>query len=451
MIFNKPYLLLLVLLLSACTQSKKIVDVTPEQTQTESVASTDTDTDIVSKLNALPGVSVKKITLDHQNIHFTEAFELMIEQPVDHNDASKGSFNQKVYLSHSTETAPMVMYLSGYGASNNRYVTEPTVMFKANQIHVEHRYFNGSIPENPNWDYLTIEQSAADHHHIVELLKTIYAGPWLNTGISKGGQTTMYHRKFYPEDVEASVVYVAPLNLALEDERIYTFLDTVGGQECQKKMLTYQLELLMNRATAIPIFAQMSKDRGYVYDASVEAAFELSIFEYGFAFFQWNGNCNDLVTTGTTVKQKVEELFKIDAPGFFTSESNKSLYPFFHQSYVQMGMYGYQVDRFKGMTVEYPENFSNYRTFISEDINLTYDGSTHQEVKTWLDANGNDMMYIVGGLDPWSATSYTPSASTNAKKYKIVRGNHGSRIKDLPEGERSEIHFLLHEWMGIAP
>lgn len=56
-------------------------------------------------------------------------------------------------------------------------------------------------------------------------------------GISKGGQTTVYHRYFYPEDVEISVPYVAPLNLEKIDPRLEKFLSKLGGTPENRKLL----------------------------------------------------------------------------------------------------------------------------------------------------------------------------------------------------------------------
>ena len=60
-------------------------------------------------------------------------------------------------------------------------------------------------------------------------------------GISKGGQTTIFHRYFYPADVDISVPYVAPLNLEYVDPRLDKFLNRVlirSGREEQAMMTT---------------------------------------------------------------------------------------------------------------------------------------------------------------------------------------------------------------------
>ena len=432
-------LLIALILLSTCRTRPIVADSPAEELSIKEITRELREADI----------QMRPLHNDHLNTHIQETFELLIPQPIDHTDPSKGMFNQKVYLSHASSSAPMVMFLSGYAVGNNRYISEPTYELNANQIHVEHRFFGASIPEGEiPYAYLTIEQAAADHHRIVSLLKEVYRGSWVNSGISKGGQTTMYHRYFYPEDVDASVVYVAPLNQAREDERIYEFLANVGAEDCRKKVLAYQMELLLNYNQCYSLFLEKTAKRGYTYGLSTERAFELSIFEYGFAFWQWSADCDAIPEAGSSFESMIDHLFLIDAPGFFTASSMTDIFPFFYQSYTEMGMYGYQIEQFGGLTKEYTSNLSNYRTFIPETFDLVYDGTVHQQVKEWLDSEAEDMVFIYGEYDPWSATGYVPNGTNNLFRFTIPEGNHGSRLGHLPQKEFSRFSDSLNVWIN---
>jgi len=187
-----------------------------------------TQSDLKDKLESLPGVvSVESIQPDSE---YVEAFKIFIEQPVNHKNPNGEKFQQKFYLSHKDYSLPMVIELDGYNIDFNRK-NELASILKCNRIVVEHRYFGESEPDSLNWEYLTIEQSANDHHRIIETMKSIYNNKWITTGISKGGQTTYIHKYYFPDDADASVCYVAPLNLTAEDPRIYHFLDNVGTEE----------------------------------------------------------------------------------------------------------------------------------------------------------------------------------------------------------------------------
>lgn len=138
------------------------------------------------------------------------------------------------------------MVTNGYANSRNR-ISEPAALLGANQINIEHRFFGESMPDSLDYTYLNLEQVAGDLHHINEIFRTIYNGKWLSTGISKGGQTTIFYRYFYPKDVGVSMPYVAPSTQGVEDQRIYTFLDTVGTDACRNAIKDVQIRLLENR------------------------------------------------------------------------------------------------------------------------------------------------------------------------------------------------------------
>lgn len=170
--------------------------------------------DIETLLYNLPDVSFKKIETPEG---FEAAYELKIRQPIDHKNPSRGQFYQRAYLTHKGLDRPTIMCTEGYQRPKNR-MYELTEMLSANQIDIEHRYFGESIPAEKDYQFLNLEQATADLHHINQLFKQIYYGKWISTGISKGGQTTIYYKYFYPNDVDVSVPYVAPLNLATEEK-----------------------------------------------------------------------------------------------------------------------------------------------------------------------------------------------------------------------------------------
>ena len=108
--------------------------------------------DITKYLYDLPDIQFEQI--DPIGKGYT-SYLLMVKQPIDHKDLSKGHFKQKVFLNHKGIDQINVIATEGYAASRNRKY-EATNILKANQINVEHRYFGKSVPENAEWKYLTI-------------------------------------------------------------------------------------------------------------------------------------------------------------------------------------------------------------------------------------------------------------------------------------------------------
>jgi hypothetical protein len=124
-------------------------------------------------LSGKEGITIKET--GPPNVRFAKGYEMFIVQPLDHKHPEKGTFKQRVWVSlrDTVEAHPVVMVTEGYSANRN-YESEPAFLLNANQIIVEHRYFSESAPDTLDWQYLTVEQAATDHHVIIELLKPFF-------------------------------------------------------------------------------------------------------------------------------------------------------------------------------------------------------------------------------------------------------------------------------------
>ena len=148
--------------------------------------------EIEFKLFDLPNVVFNSIDVPEG---YRAAYELRIKQPIDHNNPQKGYFYQRAYLSHKGFDKPTVMITEGYDQPRNR-ISELSQMLDANQLVIEHRYYGHSIPDDIDYSFLNMEQATADLHQVNTLFKSVYSEKWVSSGISKGGQTTIYYR--YP-------------------------------------------------------------------------------------------------------------------------------------------------------------------------------------------------------------------------------------------------------------
>ncbi len=74
---------------------------------TQSVAPPIIEVSTFDKLSTIKNiVSVEK---RDQVSHFDENYEIWFEQPVDHNDLSKGTFRQRVFLGFENDTLPVIV------------------------------------------------------------------------------------------------------------------------------------------------------------------------------------------------------------------------------------------------------------------------------------------------------------------------------------------------------
>ena len=198
--------------------------------------------DIADRLAVVPGVTSLEETAAPTGFRF---FRITFQQPADHRRPSAGSFEQRITILHRDTARPMVLYTGGYNVSQKPTRSEPTRLIDGNQLSVEQRFFTPSRPQPADWSKLDIWQAATDHHRLVEALRPIYAGNWISTGGSKGGMTSVYHRRFYSGDVDGTVAYVAPNDSVNVEDSAYTrFFRTVGDAACREALVALQREAL---------------------------------------------------------------------------------------------------------------------------------------------------------------------------------------------------------------
>ncbi len=171
------YLSLIILLLVSCKTTQTVINQSVKVSNFEKLASIK---DIASIEKREP-VS-----------HFDENYEMWFEQPIDHNDLSKGTFRQRVFIGFENDSLPVIVELRGYGIGPES-AGELANHYKANQLTIEHRFFNDSRPEDVDWNSLTLENAAKDQKLIIDAIRNILYpdAKFISTGISKGCQTTM--------------------------------------------------------------------------------------------------------------------------------------------------------------------------------------------------------------------------------------------------------------------
>lgn len=402
--------------------------------------------ELLRNLRSIP--QIEKVTAMEPDAHFSEKYEIYFRQPLDHSNPGKGSFLQQMVLSHVAENRPMVIETDGYKLHSHK-CNELSGLLQANQLVVEYRYFGKSLPDTMDYQYLTLKQSVDDYHAIVTALKTIYQGKWASTGISKGGQTTLYYRYFYPEDVDVSVPYVAPLNFAREDPRIYTFLDTVGTEACRAKILAFQRSVLERREEMLPRFKWFSIGRNYKFNwLTEEEAFEYLVLEYPFSFWQWGStSCEEIPAPDATADKLFDHLRKNVSPYYYADLGIQTSAPFMYQAQTELGYYGYETHELEGLlkAATKPDN----RVFSPKGSNPEYQPELNLKVDKFLRTRGNNILYIYGGQDTWSATAVQSTGKTNSVKMMLPGGAHGTRIRHFKHEMKQKIYDTLESWMEV--
>jgi len=402
--------------------------------------------DIESILSKMPDVTFEKLSeTDGYSI-----FELRIRQAIDHADTTKGFFRQKVYLSHKNFERPTVMVTEGYTAHRNN-LYELTALLDANQIQVEHRYFGASMPDSLDYNYLNLKQATGDLHHIKQLFKDVYPEKWVSTGISKGGATTIFYRYFFPNDIDVSVPYVAPINTAYEEQRIYTFLDNVGTESCRNKIKEFQIRVLENREEIIPYLKYYSMGAGANYNyLSLDKAFEYAVMEYPFSFWQYGADCDSIPSQTASIEELTTYFLSVSNPTFFSDEMIQRYTSHYYQSATEMGYYGYETSEFEDYLTELPTDTNPMALFFPFEMSDEFDGQLLNDVNQWLKTDAHKIIYIYGEIDTWSASAVPPNDKVDSEWFMLPGKHHGNaRIKFMTPAEKKRLIGILESWLDV--
>ena len=380
---------------------------------------------------------------------FKDKYVLYIEQPISHEDPSLGTFRQRVFVMHAGLDRPTVLVTEGYGASyaaNPKYREELSKLFNTNVIFVEHRYFLESTPKPLDWQYLTAENSAYDLHNVTMIFKEIYKKKWIATGISKGGQTALIYRAFFPADVEITVPYVAPLCKSAEDGRHEPFIANFAGTPEQRaKILDFQKEILKRRASLQPKFDSLCTAKGYQFNLPNEEIYDYTVLEFSFSFWQWGSNSDAIPSVKASDNELFSYFIKLCSPDYFIKESSTSA--FFVQAGRELGYYGYDIKPFEGLLKIKSTKGYLTKLFLTEESRFKFDSKLYKKLSKFVATTDSKMIFIYGEFDPWSAVKVNEPKSNNVVVVIDPKGSHRSRISTLPEENRKMVLSLIERWL----
>lgn len=402
--------------------------------------------ELYQKLCTLKGV----ITVDSlPSDYSTEKYVVTIRQPLDHKHPEKGSFTQRVVISHEGFDRPTVLVTEGYGgdyALNPRYRDELAGLFQTNTVFVEHRYFSGSVPDTVDWQYLTAPNSASDLHLITTLFKQIYPQKWISTGISKGGQTALIYRAFFPNDVDITVPYVAPVSRSAEDGRHEPFLNVVGDKKTRQAILSFQREVLKRRGEIIPLLEKFCMEKQLSFRISMNEVLDYCVLEYSFAFWQWGTPASQIPANSATTEVLFKHLTEISGPDYFAT--GQPTQAFFIQAARELGYYGYDIEPFKDLLFIRTAKDYLQRIMLPEGITIQFQPELYKKLTNFIATSDPRLIFVYGEYDPWTSVGIT---KLDGKKNMFVaiqpKGSHRARINTLPDSLRDKVIKTINLWL----
>ena len=425
--------------------------------------------------------SIEAFTPETNDVGFTECYEVFFNQPLDHENPPAGTIKQKAYFFFKGFDRPTVMYTCGYGLSDyyrNATGLDIAANMDANLIFVEHRYFGDSKNlSDTRWDYLTIEQAAADHHAIFVPLKKILPKEWVSTGTSKDGMTSLIYRYFYPNDMTVTTVFCSPFMTSLHYLPVGTYLQEESGSEAERDNMHAICNRLLDKKEegVYKTYVQMCDDysdqlqalhpehTGKWFEDSYEE-YIYGLFEYFFGRFSYYTAKERalLVPSADTELEVILDyiffmqtlvengLWKYNTPMAPADEEEdyywkaNETYPYFIQTAKQLGQYRHDFSRYESLIGEM-EPLPNPSCLFEQDVWLydIYDNSKMKDIReNFLPNTDCPILFYYAQGDPW--TGARPD-KINENSSMLLIGETGIHNQDLNNPE----HFSAEDKQQI--
>ncbi|WP_437317541.1 S28 family serine protease [Sorangium sp. So ce385] len=408
--------------------------------------------DLLDQLQTLEGLTA----VEHDStLPGYRYFVLELDQPADHDHPDAARFQQRLLLHHRDPAAPVVLVTEGYNLyPDAQWLDEPAELLAANQIRVEHRFFTPSRPAPADWSLLTIEQAAADLHRVIASLRPLYEGRWLSTGASKSGMTAIYHRRFYPADVDGTVAYVAPHSAGVSDPRYLDFVAERGDPACRQALQRFQREVLLRRPAMLDLMEAEAAELGVTYDLlGIDRALDIAVIESVFSLWQYKDSsfCARVPNAASDDAAVWAFLDEANAPRLWSDPYLFAMEPYYWQAAAELGYPSFAEEHIADLLL-YPG--ANVPTsFVEAGPGKTprFDPRAMQDISAWLTTEGERLLFIYGENDPYTAAAFDIGAARDSHRFIAPGGTHGAVILSLAPADQALALGALESWTGVAP
>jgi hypothetical protein len=408
--------------------------------------------DILARLSAVPGLTVVEEQPVPAPFRF---FVLTYTQPADHRHPAAATFEQRMTLLHLDADRPTVLHTTGYGVPGQPFRAEPTRLVDGNQLSVEQRFFTPSRPEPADWSTLTVWQAATDHHRIVEALKPVYPAAWLSTGASKGGMTSVYHRRFYPSDVDGTIAYVAPQDVVNHADAAYDrFFTTVGDDPaCRAALDAVQVEALRRRAALVERYRAWAaeNERTFTIVGDADRAFEFMVNGAPWAFWQYSSESQCSAVPPVTASDDavftwLDAVYGLDSN---TDQGTTGFVPYYYQAATQLG--------YPFLKLRHLAKLQHYRgqdvaeSYVPRELDPKFRPLAMDDIDRWVRGSGRELLFVYGENDPWGAEPFRPGPGTRDSLWFTAPGaNHGASIAVLTADDAATATAAVQRWAGLS-
>lgn len=187
------------------------------------------------------------------------------------------------------------------------------------------------------------------------------------------------------------------------DPRFIGFLnDQMGTAECRNKVKKFQRLALSRRDQLKPPLENHAQSNSYFFNIiSLDEAFEYSVLEYIFQFWQYGSesNCNIIPADNSGNEEIFSHLINNSPISYYSDRYFDYYKPLFYQAYTELGYCPYVYSHLEDLLVHVPE--PSYRVFAPfghlapQDEPMDFNPAVMQDVINWLTYQGNNIIYII--------------------------------------------------------
>jgi hypothetical protein len=376
-------------------------------------------------------------------------FSFVFSQKLDHKAGADGArFKHHGQLIHRTCNSDVTFVDNGYALPQIFYEMEPSLLSGSNTLSLEHRFQGNSLPDpaNRKWATLSVENGAADMHEVITSFKKLYRNKWVTTGASKGGITAVYHRFFYPNDVDGTVGYVAPASRAREDARYQDRLESGPfPAACATDLRAFQVGALSQRR---PAFVSMLVNTYGVQRDQANYALESYMARFDWGFWQGEGNCGDVPKASDSDAVHVSfferELQRWGGP--FVGPATRAELSGAALSYEWAWQQGFalQVGRhltpslFETTAVPDSSHHATFAQIVPGERVPAYDGSATERMREWVRTSADRLVLIYGEIDPWTGGALDAPTRPSSGRFIAPGVSHGANLQALESSEQTQ-------------
>ncbi len=247
----------------------------------------------------------------------------------------------------------------------------------------------------------------------------------------------MYHRRFYPNDVDGTIAYVAPNDVIDQQDHYIEYIEQVGSDPaCRQRIKDFQREALLRRAEIVPMMEALAAANGQTYHVlgSATRALDLHVLDWSIGFWMFGGQqfCSIIPTAAAPTAFILAGLDAVLGFAFYTDQGLTPLFPAAYQAATQIGYQIVPEDYLADLLLYPGEDVP--RSFVPAEIPVPrFDRSAMRDIDTFVRLFGSELMFVYGENDPTTAEAFRLGPQTKDSFLYVVPGaNHGARLASLP-------------------